>query len=643
MKTIIFTRKRAKATFLYVLLCSFLFIFIGSTGVYADAPIYDTDRYDIEIVVNKDNSFDYTEKIDVDFQSESRGIYRNIPRSGRYSIKDIDVKGYDYKVYNKERNKVIRIGSPDKFIDGKKEYVIKYKIRGYAQAKGDYLYLDVFPSGWGSQVTKVNAHIIFPHDFPLQDLKTYSGNYKDKGLSYGNVSIDEENHTLDFYAENMPANTGVTIGTNLPKNYWQDVKTKGGYTMFIIPLLFIIIVALRLTAGRNPRITDVVEFNPPEDMTPMEIGYVIDGTVDNKDISSMIFYLANKGYITIREIAKNSFEFVLKNHPKDEKNSVKLFFDGIFSDGASEGEVDKGETVDPNEIGSRLSDKVINIKGAVEAGFVGENRIFSKKSKMADNVSKTIFFIANIVVYMVYKFYTGIDTDDTASVIIEILFGLIYAAIITIGMLYIVRLYYRKYSGKKGSTGLKLTLFSLPYILISFGMAYFTCGRESSIDSIKVFTVYMMFLIASPIFISGMRSRTDENARLMGRILGFKNFISNAEISKLEELIEEDPDYFYNILPYAYIFGLTKKWASKFDGILKDNSPDWYESDNDLYVPGLMNTAYVASVMNSVSKDMIGTMNTVDSEGSGGFFSGGGFGGGGFTGGGFGGGGGGAW
>ncbi len=645
MKTIIFTMKRAKkATFLYILLCSFLFIFLGLVDVYADAPEYNTDEYNINIVINKDNTFEYTEMIDVDFKTPSRGIYRNIPRSGRYSIKNIKVNGYDYKVFNKNRNKVIRIGSPDKFIEGKKQYTIKYTIKGYYQSKGDYLYLDVFPSGWETPIGKVNAHIKFPKDFPMNNLKIYSGKYGDKDLYYGDINIDNDNKTVDFYAENMPDNIGVTIGTDLPNNYWQDVNKKGGFTSLIILLSLIAIVALRLTAGRNPRITEVVEFNPPEDMTPLDIGYVIDGTVDKKDISSMIFYLANKGYITIKEVAENSFEFILRDYPKDEKNSVKLFFDGIFNDGASEGQEDIGKTVDPEKIGSGVADKLVNITGAVEAQFVGENKIFSKKSKTADIVSKTIFFIANILVYIVYKFYTGIDTDEPVSVFVEIFLGLLFASIITAGMFYFVRLYYRKYSGKKASTGLKLTLFSLPYILISFGMAYFTCVRESSIDSIKVFTVYMMFLIASPIFISGMRSRTSENARLMGRILGFKNFISTAEIAKLEELIEGDPDYFYNILPYAYIFGLTKKWANKFDNILDDKHPDWYESDKNVYVPGLMNTAYFATMMNSVSKDMIGTMNIKDTDGFGGF-SGGGFsgGGGGFTGGGFGGGGGGAW
>lgn len=645
MKTIIFTKKRAKkATFLYILLCSFLFIFLGLVDVYADAPEYNTDEYNINIVINKDNTFEYTEMIDVDFKTPSRGIYRNIPLSGRYSIKDIKVNGYDYKVFNKNRNKVIRIGSPDKFIEGKKQYTIKYTIKGYYQSKGDYLYLDVFPSGWETPIGKVNAHIKFPKDFPMNNLKIYSGKYGDKNLYYGDVNIDKDNNTVDFYAENMPDNIGVTIGTDLPNNYWQDVNKKGGFTSLIILLSLIAIVALRLTAGRNPRITEVVEFNPPEDMTPLDIGYVIDGTVDKKDISSMIFYLANKGYITIKEVAENSFEFILRDYPKDDKKSVKLFFDGIFNDGASEGQEDIGKTVDPEKIGSGVADKLVDITGTVEAQFVGENKIFSKKSKTADIVSKTIFFIANILVYIVYKFYTGIDTDEPVSVFVEIFLGLLFASIITAGMFYFVRLYYRKYSGKRISTVLKFTLFLLPYIIVSFGMAYFTCLRESSIDNIKVFIVYMVFLLSAPIFISGMRSRTSENARLMGRILGFKNFISNAELAKLEELIEVDPDYFYNILPYAYIFGLTKKWANKFDNILDDKHPDWYESDENVYVPGLMNTAYFATMMNSVSKDMIGTMNIKDTDGSFGF-SGGGFsgGGGGFTGGGFGGGGGGAW
>ena len=43
-------------------------------------------------------------------------------------------------------------------------------------------------------------------------------------------------------------------------------------------------------------------------------------------------------------------------------------------------------------------------------------------------------------------------------------------------------------------------------------------------------------------------------------------------------LVEEDPAYFYNVLPYAYVMGLTKKWIEKFENIVPE-PVEWYHSD----------------------------------------------------------------
>ena len=61
--------------------------------------------------------------------------------------------------------------------------------------------------------------------------------------------------------------------------------------------------------------------------------------------------------------------------------------------------------------------------------------------------------------------------------------------------------------------------------------------------------------------------------------MGFKKFIETAEKHRLQALVEKDPEYFYNILPYAYIFGISDKWIKKFEGIM-EFKPDWYSGTN---------------------------------------------------------------
>lgn len=44
---------------------------------------------------------------------------------------------------------------------------------------------------------------------------------------------------------------------------------------------------------------------------------------------------------------------------------------------------------------------------------------------------------------------------------------------------------------------------------------------------------------------------------------------------KLEELVLQDPAYFYNILPYTYVLGVSDKWIKKFE-VIALQAPDWY-------------------------------------------------------------------
>ena len=101
--------------------------------------------------------------------------------------------------------------------------------------------------------------------------------------------------------------------------------------------------------------------------------------------------------------------------------------------------------------------------------------------------------------------------------------------------------------------------------------------------------------------------------------------------------MDETPDYFFNVLPYAYVFGLTDKWAKKFEEITVE-PPNWYHSSYD----GQMFNTWIFMnsfhhYTNSMQHNI--TIPPASSGGGDGSFSGGG----GFSGGGMGGGGGGSW
>jgi uncharacterized membrane protein len=152
--------------------------------------------------------------------------------------------------------------------------------------------------------------------------------------------------------------------------------------------------------------------------------------------------------------------------------------------------------------------------------------------------------------------------------------------------------------------------------------------------------IYMMivFIICSifTITLADKQLRTPENQKLLGEVLGFRNFIKTADLDRLKALSEENPKYFYDILGFAYVFGLERKWISKFDSLQE------YVADPDWYYGGRLTDYYVWSSFNSCMRNTYSNMQSSPSSSSGGS-SGGGYSGGGFSGGGSGGGGAGAW
>ena len=97
-----------------------------------------------------------------------------------------------------------------------------------------------------------------------------------------------------------------------------------------------------------------------------------------------------------------------------------------------------------------------------------------------------------------------------------------------------------------------------------------------------------------------------------------------AEKPRLEQLVMEDPEYFYNILPYTYALGVSSKWMKKFEDIALE-APHWYYGYTSFSTRSF--NSFMNSTYSSISIAM--TSSPSSSGGSRGGSSGGGSGGGG--------------
>ena len=97
---------------------------------------YTTDRYDIDVIVREDNSYQVKERIDVNFDKQQRGIFRYIPvyddeMRKTMKITDVDTGDVPHKTYEENGKFVIRLGDEDTYVTGPQQYEISYLVRIY--------------------------------------------------------------------------------------------------------------------------------------------------------------------------------------------------------------------------------------------------------------------------------------------------------------------------------------------------------------------------------------------------------------------------------------------------------------------------------------------------------------------------------
>ncbi len=632
-------RKRTIA----VLFCVTMVFCLNIT--FASAESFETHAYDVRLDLYENNSFVVTEDIKVEFTEARHGIYRYIPYKGtmtrqingrtvleryRMKISDVSVEGYHFKTFRENGNLVIQIGSEDVYVEGPQEYRISYRCTLYDDENDafDSLYWNILPQGvppqgWATPVEASAMTVNMPKEFNPDMVEFIAGEYGQADMEAVSWAADGTTITANT-TRILNAGEGVTLNVILPEGYFVGERT----TAWMRWLMMLIIIAAPLLSivlwflfGKDPKVIRTVEFYPPEDVNPAELGYIIDGAVDSRDIVSLIIYWANKGYLTIREDGDKEFTLVKKRDlPAEAKTYEYTMFQGLFNN---------RDQVALGDLKEDFYGTFEATKGQLKAYFTmrKENRIFTQSSIGARALG-ILLMLAPVLSLTIFGIF--LNKSDEMWVLVTI--PIILSAVIGFGAM--IAAYDRKDSlSKVKLTGLNM-LGMIMLAVSSLGMLlYGFMTLENALPGLAAVFASVIALI----FTMRMKQRTKKSSLLLGKILGFKEFIRTAELDRIKRLVDETPNYFYSVLPYAYVFGLTDKWAKKFEEIAVE-PPGWYDSG---YGGRMFNTWIFMSSFHHYTGALQQNISVppASSGGGGGSFSGGG----GFSGGGMGGGGGGSW
>lgn len=605
------------------------------------------DDANVNMVVHEDGTIDITEKFNLNFKAYRHGFYRYIPT--KYKM-DWTVNGkkeskqYYFPVKNitcstgcsietSSEYVKIKLGDKNKQVIGKHQYAISYTVKTRdlgISSKDQILYWNML-GDFDTTISRFSYRIEMPKAFDAKNVYTYSGRY---GMGDDILTHNVVGNTISGSTKRKLYNNELsTIRVNLPKDYFTYPKPKD-YSMWALGAGIVILVGsilLFLKFGKDDDVIVTVEFKAPDDLDSASVGYVIDNSVENRDILSLIIDWANRGFLLIHDEKKTFRLEKLKEMDKENsKGYERVFFDAIFKSGNI---VEEKDLKDGN-IGSALA----NAKRMLKNSFYRnpKKRVYSSASLGL----QALMVFLTVIPSTVLSLSSAYAKYEMMQVAIPYMIPSIILIVTCFPWMILMQ---KRYVMKKAS--FFIACFALLFIngIVVAINAMLQVFLGVNILIVVIIALITFLLLVIMLF---MEKRTKQGNRWLGQILGLKEFIISCEKDQIEMLANESPSAFFDVLPYAYVLGVSDVWVKKFENIAMPE-PSWYQG-NGYGTGNMFMTMLWWSNFNycfhNISSAATYTPPSTSGVGGGSFGGGGGgFSGGGFSGGGFGGGGGGSW
>lgn len=651
---------RARKVYLILII---LFSILGVSLSSAEERIL---KFHSDITVHEDASLTVKEMIRVVSEGKEikRGIYRDFRtrynhfwgnRTVGFTVLEVLRNGRPEKYFQKGIFNGVRtyVGDQDTLIPpGEHIYTLIYKTDRQLGFFKDYdeFYWNVTGNDWIFPIEKASANVRLPQGAAQKIINhtAYTGlagerrkDFKAEIDFYGGIKYETTRPLAQY--------EGLTIAFSWPKDFVTEPDTKAkiryfyqdnrGFFYGFIGLLVVLGYYLFAWAkvGRDPRKgVMVVQYTPPERMSPADIRYFLRKGYDDKTLAAAIINMAVKGHLSVKE--KDGKYTLLRK----EEGNPPLSADEIFV--LSKLLNSEKEMVLERKNSSKIRSAMRDLESHLKLKYrLGKPYFISNKK---------YFLVGLVLSFIVFLIGGGVDATETyyLPAFIFICLWLTPWSFYTFGFLIPGTI--KSWMNFRGPF-LK-RLLQIPSLLI---MTLFTLAFLGA----EVLVIYYFFfsmsfavgllipfvLLVNVIFFFLLKNITPETRKILDAIKGFKQFLEATEKDRLNMLNppEKNPELFEKYLPYALALDVEQRWGEQFSDVLANvseagYSPTWYSGMGT----GLASASkFSSSFGHSFTNALSSSSTSLSSGGNFGGGGGGGSGGGGSSGGGGGGGGGGGW
>ncbi len=301
-----------------VLLCLLQFVDV----LPADARSFVLSRFDVELQVLSGGDLLVTETVSPRFEGAWNGIERLIPIEyrtpqgfnytlllDRVTISDEQGASLKFESSRERHYRNFKIWIPGA-TDATRTLVLKYRVRNGLKFFEDHdeLYWNVTGDEWDVPIEQTSVRIILPPQATGVRAQAFTGAYgaREQAATVTIVGSGIEmtmTRPLGFH-EGLTAVVGwdkglVTAPTALDQTRMTLVSN---WPLGIPLLIFGVMYRLWSTRGKDPRLRPItVVYEPPDRLTPAEVGTLVDENPDTRDITATIVDLAVRGHLRITE------------------------------------------------------------------------------------------------------------------------------------------------------------------------------------------------------------------------------------------------------------------------------------------------------------------------------------------------------
>ncbi len=567
---------RGRQTFVVLAVCgaalAALFIFAPHTHASGES----IKSFDVRAQVFTDGSVQVTEQITYDFGTNERhGIFRDIPLMSDLgpnlgivvkSVADEEGSAYQYEVTSDGAALHIKIGDPTHTIRGVHAYFIDYELYGAIRQFADYdeFYWNATGNQWTVPIDEAKISVFLPAITPLSDVTVdcYTGAVRsdthDCTTHIGEETpSDDATSTVPFadvtLQHGLQPGEGLTVAVGFPKAIivagsipdnaitatnsagassgsedtpWP-IALLGGVWVSIVFGVIIARIGRAVGRGGSHRVKPiripaqikgkpvVVQYDPPDALTAVDIGTLDDRSVDGVDLSATIIDLAIKGYLkikytkTVRRFLPDSedYEFVkLKDGNDLVHPAYRVVYNLLFtsSDRLTLSDLQAAPTVGYAALqqAQKAMSVYLTTQGYFEEGKKGKPEKLKHLKKLK-------------------------------------LFG---PLVIVVSILFLLNIF-------PGGAAVFAGLIGLAGVAAVVWAVWASATRLTS-----------------------------KGIETIAKVLGFRKFLQATEKDRLDMLNAPSlqPEIFEKFLPYAMVFGVEKQWAEKFEK-LYNLQPTWFE------------------------------------------------------------------